>query len=206
MTLDERIIWLLLGVVIGLFMGYLTRTLRDIREGVKEVDSFLKTNSPPRRDESGAFKLPTWRGLAVFAAVAFTAIASFQSQAASNNADESLKRADASQDQLEQVVSCIIVNQTNFLDAVNTRTTYTQSQAKANKKLQEAQKVFFGILLHIPPYTQERRTEAAREYQIALDNFLDAANASEKNAVITKYPLAEDLLSCIEEKTHEKEK
>lgn len=203
MTLDERVLYLLLGVEVGFFLGYFTRMLREIREGVKEVDRFLKMSPSRKRDERGVVGRQAVQNFALLLVVFITAFAAFSSQKASNDADESLKQTKANQAQLERVVTCIISSQTELFDAINTRTTYTQGQAVANKTLQKAQRVFFGVLLHRPPYTEVKREKAAREYQDALDAFLDAANASENNAKFTKYPQAEDLLMCIEAETKE---
>lgn len=196
MTLDERVIYLLIGVGVGFFLGYLTRVLQEIREGVKEVNSFLKKGPSRKRDERGEITWQTVKNLTLLFVVFLTAFAAVQSQIASNKADDNQK-------QLEQVVGCLIINQTNLLDTVNTRTSSTQTQAKANKTLQESQRVFFGVLLHRPPYTEVTREKAARDYQDALDAFLKAANASASDAAATKYPTAEELLSCIEDKKEE---
>ena len=193
MTFDERFTWLLSGVVIGLFMSYLTGTLSEIREEVKKVNTFLRENQFRKQDERGAMNSKTVNSLALFLVVLVSLLASVKSQIASNKADDA-------RDQLESVVVCLTKSQATFLDAVNTRTVYTQTQASANKTLQEAQKVFFGILLHRPPYTAMKQEEAAHIYQAALNDFLDAADASAANAKTTKYPKAEDLLDCIKDK------
>lgn len=206
MSFDDRVGYLLLGVAIGFLLGYFTRgviAVLKIQEEVHEVHEIVVDKEPPgKRDESGVIGDWNWDRVSkwgLFLVVILTTFASFRSQIASNHADEALTQTNANQKQLERVVGCIIDNQADLLDTINGRTGYTQTQAQANKKLQEAQRVFFGVLLHIPPYTQTVKTDAARDYQKALDEFLDAANASETNSKITKYPEADDLLRCIRE-------
>lgn len=219
MTFDERAMYLLLGVAVGFILGYATRILL---ERTKEDHSMSELNVDPSSsgDESGVVgetregiifdRLKNWALLLV---VLLTAFAAFRSQAASNDADEAIAsantaidKANKNQEQLEKVVGCLIVNQTALLNAVNTRTGYTQAQAKANKELQEAQSAFFDVLLHIPPYSERIENEAARTYQSSLDDFLVAASASESNAKITEYPEAQDLRNCIERVDPAKEK
>lgn len=198
MGIEERFVWLIVGCFIGFVLGYYTRYLRSIKEETHEMKEIVVNEfKQRRRDERGAISPKFRNSVALGIVVALTAFASVQSQIASNKVTSTQEDLKAATTKLDRIVDCVIETNTELLDAINTRTTYTQGQAISNADLQRAQAVFFGILLHRPPYSQMRREEAARIYQDALDKFITAATASENNAKFTKYPKAEDLEMCI---------
>lgn len=199
MTLDERVVYLLLGAEVGFFMGYLTRMLQEIREGVKEVDTFFKKIRSRTRDEKGflSFDQLKVRNVALFLVVVLTAFAAFQSQKASNKVADTQADLAVAQQQLDAVVECNKTVLADALNALNTRTTYTQSAAGSNLELVKASIKMFDILLFIPPYPVEVRFKATQDYNKAAQDFVKAQAASQNNAKITKYPEAADLNACI---------
>lgn len=209
MGFDDRLIWLLLGVAIGFFMGYLTRTLREIKEETHEVNVILKEqhpskeNEPRQQDEGGRINPKFLNGLAIFLVVVLCAFASFKSQRASNELESTQEQLVQTQKRLDKVVDCNADTLTNLLDAINTRTAFTRSAASSNLKLQKDQATMFRILFHIPPYTDKVREAALQDYIKSLGQFVVAGTQSETNAVTTPYPEAVDLYSCIDKLTEE---
>lgn len=203
MAFDDRLEWLLLGVLLGYFMGYVTRSLREIKEGVDKVEAFLRNKPRPakKKADDGGVNRERFNQIMLLLVVVLTAFAAFRSQYAANQAEHANSITHDNQAQLKRVVGCVIKNQTAYLNVVNERTEFTKDQALANKDLQKAQRVFFGVLLHIPPYPPTRRVDAAQDYQNALDHYLNTAKAYEKNTQTAQYPTANDLLKCVDSKT-----
>lgn len=206
MTPEDRLLWLLLGVAIGIFLGWLTRILRDILEGVKEVDHFLKKSPPRQRDERGAVNMNKLQGVALLIVVLLTAFASWQSQAASNKVADTQDRLKTAQAKLDRVVDCNKTVLSDALNALNTRTSYTQNAAVSNVDLVKAQVTMFDILLHRPPYSDLTRFSATQEYNESAKAFIKAGTEAKNNAILTKYPEAEDLNACIEAMVPDKPK
>lgn len=202
MSLDERFHWLLLGIVIGAFLGYATRVFIEARQEHADVKTkFPKDDAGRTRDERGLARYPVLHNTALAIVVALTVIASVKSQLASNDVKDTQNELVRTQDKLEATTACNREILAEVLDAINVRTTYTQGQASANKELQAAQQKFLDVLFHRPPYTDAVRSKAGRNYQAALKNFLAKATAAEKNAKITKYPDASELSRCVAERT-----
>lgn len=91
MDLGDRIGWLILGCLIGFVLGYIARSLRDIKEELDEVDELVKHVSGADNEQAEARKKEWWqrrlRGpdFALLAVVVITAYAAFMSQSASND-------------------------------------------------------------------------------------------------------------------------
>lgn len=94
MEFDERLGWLLLGCAIGFIMGYIVRSLHDIKEELHKVD-----NHVTHRDERGIMRFPLAANTALVIVVCITAYAAFKSQKASNDVKDT-------QDDLAHVALC----------------------------------------------------------------------------------------------------
>lgn len=88
MDFSDRMEWLFLGCLIGFVVGYIVRSLREIKATVDEVDDIVKQN----KDEHGALSWKTASNLSLFLVVALTVWAAFVSQKASNDVEESYQR------------------------------------------------------------------------------------------------------------------
>ena len=209
MTLDERVIWLLLGVVIGYFLSYMTRTVRETLEEVHEVKLMLKNDPARTRNERGAVDRPTFNQIALVIVLLLTAFAAFQSQQASNKVKTTQDELEDTQVALQQVTTCNRTVLSQALSALNTRTSYTQAAAGSNLTLVKAQVTMFDVLLHRPPYSEMTRFEATEVYNRAAKTFIELGTESQNNALTTKYPTDEDLATCIvksmEDDDHKKE-
>lgn len=199
MAFDDRLGWLLIGVVIGFFLGYLTRTLREIKEEVHEVDEIVKSEWNKHRDEKGSINLPSWPNIALIIVILATVFAALQSQSAANKVKSTQDELFRTQQKLENVVGCNkeLLDQT--LKVLNVRTRTAEAAAKANLSLQQSQKWLLDVIFHVPPYSTERQEIARKLYAEDLKEFLDTGNNSEFVSKINRYPKAADLTDCIED-------
>ena len=186
----ERLEWLILGCLIGFVLGYIVRTLRDIKEELDEVDEIVKQDHHIENQERGSIHTPTAAGVMLIVVVLITVWAAFASQKASNEVK-------STQDQLARVTQCNKDYLSKTISTINARTRYTQRQAISNVQLQKSQARFIGLLLHDPPPDETQSRAAFLEYFNDLQAFLntstDAANVVEQNP----YPTSAELDACI---------
>lgn len=186
----ERLEWLLLGCIIGFILGYIVRTLREIKEELDEVDDIVKADHGLPKSERGSIHAPTAAGVMLVVVVLITAWAAVASQIASN-------KVQATQDQLARVTQCNKVYLSETIHVINARTRYSQRQALANVELQKSQARFVALILHKPPYSEQRQRDAFEEYLNDLNTFIntssDQANIVENNP----YPTTDQLDLCI---------
>lgn len=211
MPIDDRIIYFVGGCILGFFLGYVVRTLRETKEELDEVKDIVKGEGSVKRhkDERGeldtSYILRTWKNWALLFVVALSVFASFKSQDVSNDVVRTQELQAETQRQLDRVVGCNQEVLQKALDVLNQRSTFTQGAATSNLDLQKAQKAMFDILLHIPPYSEERQDRAVREYNESLNNFVKSATSSQINAEIAKYPKAEELTACVRSVTKDEQ-
>lgn len=92
MTFDERLTWLLIGMVIGGILGYFAHALRDIRSTVHHLDDLSHPqDSQSHRDEEGWMKKLTFSDWLLLVVVIVVGYAAIQSQATSNQLKEKAK-------------------------------------------------------------------------------------------------------------------
>lgn len=198
MGLDDRFVYLLLGMAIGFVLGRLTRSLNrleaevdDIKEELDEVDEIIKEEWTERhRNQDGFIKPSIPMGISLFIVIAVTVGAAFLSQKAANDAQNA-------QDALARVTACNSALLSKTIVALNERTTYTGAQATANVDLQKDQSRFFDLLLHRPPYSEHRRFRAAENYQESQHHFLDLTKKTANKIEENPYPTKAELQSCI---------
>lgn len=201
MAFDDRLTWLMLGVVIGFFAGYITRTLREIKEEIHEVDEIVKSEWHEKHDEAGAISFPSWPNIALLIVIMATGFAAFQSQEAANKVTSTQDELIKTQNRLESVVSCNKELLGQALTILNARTRASEEAARANLQLQKSQSLMFDVLLHVPPYGPEREAQSLKIYSEDLKAFVDAGGLSQFTAKANRYPKASDLIDCIEDKS-----
>jgi hypothetical protein len=198
MGLDDRLWYLLVGMAIGFVLGYLTRALNRLDEKVDrlqeeldEVDEIIKEDHDRRSRDEGGFITPGWASsVALFIVIAVTVGAAFLSQKASNDAQNA-------QDTLKRVTACNSALLSKTIVALNERTTYTGAQANTNVDLQLAQSKFFDLLLHRPPFSEQKRFLAAQRYQESQHQFLDLAKKTANKVQENPYPTKAELQRCL---------
>lgn len=195
MGLDERFWYLILGGVLGFIVGYVVRSLRDIKEELHEVDEIIKRDHRNHdRDESGKVQMDRhmFNNIALVVVIGICVWAAFSTQKTNNELEET-------QAYVAQSTECNQEMLFRVIDAVNQRTTYTVSADASNVKLQEAQSEFFKIILHRPPYDALTREEAARTYFEALKKFLDLTAKTGEKIEDNPYPTVEEFVACLEQ-------
>lgn len=190
MDWTERLEWLILGCIIGFILGYIVRTLREIKEELDEVDEIVKNDRNISGSERGALHGPTAAGVMLLIVVALSVWASFSSQKASNDVQ-------STQDQLAQVTSCNKDYLSRTISVINARTRYAQRQAVANVELQKSQARFVALLLKEPPPDEATSVAAFHEYLNDLNTFINTSSDQANTVEDHPYPTAEELEACV---------
>lgn len=205
MGLDDRLEWLLIGCVLGFFAGYATRffretnmSLKEIKEELDEVDEIVKRTPRGGHNENGFISAELAVKIALPIVVIITALAAFQSQIA-------LNRSHDVQNESKARSTCTVIYLGKTFDALKVRTNYTENRAEQDAELQRAQAAMFSILLHEPPYSDEKQTAAAQDYFSELGEFVSASSTTAKHFDDNPYPTDKDLVACVEEHLKELE-
>lgn len=134
-----------------------------------------------------------------------TVYAAIQSQIASNNSKNATESNKEAIDALKQtqrshnrIVFCLEQYTTETLAALNGRTTYTKEQANRNVSLQESQAKFLKLLLHQPPFSEARRSQAAQDYVTDLQQFVGINEKSQKKIQQNPFPKSDALKTCLD--------
>lgn len=98
MDWNERLGWLVLGMLAGFVLGYIVRSLREIKEELDEVKDLEKEHirehhdeELPERGEQGLTRKPVLLDIVLLLVVLLTAYAAFSSQKNSNDLEENYK-------------------------------------------------------------------------------------------------------------------
>lgn len=188
MSFDDRLEWLLVGCVIGFILGYIVRSLREIKEELDEVEKDMKTNRA--RDDRGFVRNAIVLDVCLVMVIALTVWASFSSQLASNGVKETQQR-------IARVSYCNQEFQKKTLTALNERTEYTQSQTEQNIALQKAQAAFVSVLLKKPPATEVKRVEALNTYFNALSSFVVVNERAKQKVKNNPFPTTDEFADCL---------
>jgi len=191
MSLDERLLWLLVGCVIGFFLGYFVRTLREIKEELGDVDERLKKEASPRKkNDRGSIRDTIVMELGLLLVVLITIYAAFSSQKASNEVHDQQK-------QQARVISCTNEYLVKTISALNERTTYSQDSVDANVKVQGSLLSLLQFLTHVPPYSQAQRTNKLQDYVATLNNFVSVSGKNSSKVSQNPYPTSSEFTDCV---------
>ena len=212
---SDRVGWILLGMA----LGYIIRLLQEMKKEVHEVDEIVtrreqrsKTKKPRReRDEGGFMRFPLAADIAMGLVFAMCLWATFTTGATNNKLEDAIGDLKAQQtsivagqkedEQIQLRLARITVCTQEYLGktikALNTRTEFTQAQANANVKLQQAQTEFLQVVLIRPPVSEAEREAALRLYVTRLEEFVAIADKNRKATAKSDYPKREELQSCL---------
>lgn len=215
MGLDERLMWMLLGCVLGAIIGYLARMLQeingnveacihevhDIKEEVEEIDTFMKNRE---RNEGGFMRIPWAADILMVTVLALCVWASVSTGNTNNRLEDAVvelkavQKADDAQDaRIEKITQCTLEFTSKTIRALNERTTYTQAQADANVQVLAAQAEFLRIVLIIPPVTDLDKRAALEAYVNALSDFNNVAAKNKEQVRKYAYPTNQELADCL---------
>lgn len=196
MSLDERIGWILLGMAIG----YILRTLQEVKKEVHEVDETLKRN----KNEKGFMRNPLIAdfailmalGLCVFGAVA-TQVTNNRLEATVAQLEDNQKNDRSTREGLVQITVCTQDFLSKTIVALNERTEYTQKRTNANVELQRAQYEFLQSMLVGEPSEPRVAREALSLYISKLENFNKVSSQNKEKTQEYAYPTKEELNECL---------
>lgn len=197
--LTDRLSLFIIGCVLGFAFGYLTRSLREIKEELDEVDEILKKRQEEdlikkakrKKNENGFTRYPLVADIALLLVIAVTVWAAVESQRASNDVKEQ-------QDKLEKVVSCVQRVTADTVDTLNKVTEPSRLQASNNVRLQKAQAKFVKTILGPPPASDKEGTRAFKEYYDALGVYVASGNKYKERADQNPYPKTGAINTCLE--------
>jgi Sec-independent protein translocase protein TatA len=209
--MDARIGWLLLGAVVGFILGYITRSLREIKQKVEEVDKHV-TAKPP--SDAGFVRNPIILDGILILVLALVVWSSFKSQIVSNDVEKTqsqlktaLSQLKTTQSQLAQAqaaqkktTECTQEFLSKTIEALNERTTYTQAQASANVDLQKAFDKLITASLRKPPPDAKEARQIVETYAAALKHFIEISAKSASKAAGHPFPTNDEFNSCIDQK------
>ena len=205
MGLDERVFYLVLGILIGFVLGYFTHKLQNIEEKVEEVDMIIKKDL----GEDGFIRLPAWssvkrwfskidiKHVALLLVVLLSAAASFQSQIVSNKIERNSAEDQKTQERIVRILTCNSSFLGKTILALNERTTYSTDQADANVKLQKEQLRLLTFALTVPPPSARDGQKAVDRYFKTLNNYVDLASKTASKQLKNAYPTSEEFTSCV---------
>lgn len=208
MGLDERLFYLILGILIGFVLGYMTRKLQNIEEKIDEVDMVIQKDL----NEEGFIRFPRWsdikhffgkvdiKHIALLLVVLFSAVASFQSQVVSNKIERNSTEDRKTQDRIVRILTCNSSFLGKTIVALNERTTYSTDQADANVKLQKEQLRLLTFALTVPPPSAQDGKKAVDRYFKTLNNYVDLASKTANKQLKNAYPTSEEFTSCVNSK------
>ena len=216
MDLNDRAVHILMGMVIGAVLGYLTRVLQeiykkveasavdihDIKEEVDEIDSIVKNRRD--RNEGGFSRVPWVANLIMLSVIAMTVWATFSTGATNNKLEKALidiqenQAADDKQEiRIQRVTSCTLEFTSRTIQALNERTTYTGKASDANAEVLQAQQDFLETILRTPPPSDEDALAALRTYTNAVATYNILADKSRDKRNQFAYPTNKELAICL---------
>lgn len=216
MDLDDRALYLFLGMVLGAVLGYVSRMLQeihkdvsvlnidvhDIKEEVDEIDSIVKTRRD--RDDGGFMRFPLVADIVLIAVIAMTAWAAVSTGITNNRLGsaiediQAVQRADEKQDtRIQKITTCTLEFTSKTIAALNERTTYTGQTTASNVRVLQAQQEFLEIILQVPPPSDEDALVALRTYTDAVAEFNVIAEKQKDKLNRYSYPTNQELATCL---------
>ena len=155
-------------------------------------------------EERGSSKI-SLGNVTLIIVLVITVYAAIQSQIASNNSKTAIESNRVAIETLKQtqvahnrIVFCLEQYTTKTLAALNGRTTYTKEQANRNVSLQESQARFLKLLLHQPPFSEARQSQAAQDYVTDLQQFVGVNEKAQEKIQQNPFPQSDALKTCLD--------
>lgn len=194
MDLNDRLVYLLIGVGIGFILGYITKALRNIEEELHEVDENVKKV----KDEGGFIRFPIFANLALVTVLVVAVWASFAAEKNNDALVETQEELARQQVLIQRITTCNQMYLEQTVSALNERTTYSSDQARSNVKLVEAQARFLRILLTEPTPPEPVRRDALRLYfDPTVLTFIEFNERALAKFKANPYPTADDVNTCL---------
>lgn len=188
-TLTDRMLFMGIGCVLGLILGWVSRTMKYAREARNDSHIAMERAEQimDERDESGRSTINAVALMAVVLLVAVSAIISGLAAGKVSSAQESINN---SQTCTESVL-------TNVIRTVNERTTYSNDVSKADLAQNKAFLEIATASLKKPPVTMKESIEFVTDYRDKLNAYLKAIEKAQNVRVTNPYPEIDDYRECL---------
>lgn len=216
---SDRLGWILLGMA----LGYIIRLLQDMKKEVHEMDEIVtrrekkKAARKRERDEGGFMANRIAADVVMVLVFAMCAYATFSTGATNNKLEDAVVQLKDQQSQiaagqeedkqtqlrLARITVCTQDYLGRTIEALNQRTEFTQAQADANVKLQEAQSDFLKVVITQPPVSEAQVDAALDLYVTRLQSFVQVAGKNKRSVIGSEYPTPEQLKTCLSTPTQD---
>lgn len=197
MDWSDRLLWF----VVGLVIGYVIRLLQDIRREVHEVDEIVTKRE---KNEDGFVRVPFVLDvmlIILFAATMYSVLRVEVSVDRSNHAVAQLEadrvRDQAQNKRIEEVASCTLEFTSKTLSALNGRTTTTSEQLRSDVKVLRSQLKFLEVVLFLPPVSDDIRRQALQDYVQDAQAFVEVTGRQRANVKNYQFPTNIELSKCL---------
>jgi len=182
MNFDDRLSYLLIGCLIGFFLGYVIRHIQTIE---KEIDDIMGSRKSETKSGNGSYI----NNVALLMVVLLTTFAAVSSQKATNGFE-------STQDQLARTTSCDQQFLTKTISTLNERAEFTTNRAVANINLQKEQAQFLKVAVLEDVKTSTIRASLT-SYLNSLNRYVEASSKYSTSRRANPYPTTSQLKDCI---------
>lgn len=199
MDWSDRLLWLAIGCAIG----YIIRTLQDIKKEVHEVDTIVKHE----KDDAGLVRFPVILDVLLVVIAVLTVFSVVRVEQSYDKSDQAIKDTQAQNARIEAVAKCTLSFTSQTIRALNERTEFTQASANANSQVLREQAKFLRVVLIIPPVSDDESRAALESYFDKLRRYNRVAALQKQQVAENPYPTNEELARCLRvevDKTKEK--
>lgn len=187
--MNDRILYLLIGGLVGFVFGYIVRSLREITTKVEHVEDAV---THPEGHDGGFASNSFVTNMALLLVVIITVYAAFSSQKASDTVADSQNRITVVSECNQEYLGKTVL-------ALNVRGTYSSKSADANRVLQKAQLDYLENVL-MPTKGKAELRRALETYVKALRVYTALTATGAKLLAETPFPEPLDLTNCLKHK------
>lgn len=187
-TMLDRFIFMSIGCVIGLVLGWMSRTMRyarqardDSRVAAERVEQIMKS-----KEESGKVNINQVALILVVLLVAFSAFASGVASTRVKSNQEDIKQSQACS---ENILS-------NVIRTLNERTSYSSEVNRADQAQNEMLLDLARTLSGNPG--KDEVVEAVNSYSKKLKKYLNTIKKSQETREDNPYPEVDDYRECLD--------
>lgn len=193
MGLNDRLFYLILGILIGLAWDKLDRLVKkvdEMKEELDEVDEIVK-----QRNEGGYMHSRVIRDVIVGILLVATSFAAISAGIAKEHSDDALDRSETQGYCSQQLLGKLLIS-------VNERGEQTKPLSQSNISLQTSFKNLMDVLVHIPPYSEARREKEIQSFRDDQNTYILKAHKQLSDVKKNPLPTIEEYKKCLHAGTH----
>lgn len=205
MALDDRLFYLLLGILIGLAMSKIDNISKKVdvmKKELDEVDEILKNSS-----NKGFMHIRVVRDVIVGGLLLATSYSAIQSGIAKNHSDDAVLQATAAAvesknaaERVQNIGSCNRKILADLIISVNERAANVRGLGATNIEFQQSFRNLFGLLIHVPPFSQADQTKASHQFFKDQNTYIHKAQLQLSDVVKNPLPTIKDYNVCLKMK------